>query len=113
MSERDPVSPRTNEPSTDEQDVLAKISEMIATVLEDVGGVDVEIGMDTQFIAHLGMESIDLVVLSTLLHDHYGGRVNFAEFVADFDLDELIEMNVGQLVRHVARSLAGTAETTR
>lgn len=112
MSERDPV-PSTDEPGTDEQDVLAKISEMIATVLEDVGGVDVEIGMDTQFIADVNLESIDLVVLSTLLHDHYGGRVNFAEFVADLDIDEVIELTVGQLVRHVVRSLADTAEPIR
>ena len=49
--------------------MLAEVADLIAVVLKDVGGVDIEIGMDTQFLADLDMESIDLVTLSVQLQD--------------------------------------------
>lgn len=93
-----------------EREVLAELSGMIVAMLEDEGGVvDTEIGMDTRFTADLEMESIDLVALSTLLQDRYGERVNFAEFVAEFELDEILGLRVGQLVEYVTRVLAAPA----
>ncbi|MGH3906465.1 MAG: acyl carrier protein [Pseudonocardiaceae bacterium] len=106
MSDREPV--RT---ATDECRVLAEVSDMIAVVLEDVGGVDIEIGMNTQFLGDLDMESIDLVALSVQLRDYYGEDVNFAEFIAGFDVDEIIELSVGHLVGHITRSLAEAGES--
>lgn len=97
--------------STDEQAVLANVAEMIAVVLADDGGVDIEIGMDTQFIADLDMESIDLVALAAQLQDHYGERVNFAEFLASFDIDEIFVLTVGRLVHHIVGSPAATGES--
>lgn len=97
--------------ATGERSVLAEVSDMIAVVLEDVGGVGSEIGMDTQFLADLDMESIDLVALSVHLQDHYGEQVNFAEFIAGFDVDEIIELSVGHLVAHITRSLAEAGES--
>lgn len=96
---------------TDEPGLLADVSDLIDAVFEEDGGIGIDIGMDTQFTADLGMDSVDLVALSTRLQDRYGARVNFAEFIADFDLDEIIELSVGQLVRHLARSFADPGES--
>ncbi|AXB43645.1 acyl carrier protein [Amycolatopsis albispora] len=87
--------------------ILAEISEMIEVVLADYGTGDVEIGMDTRFTDDLEMESIDLVALAGQLEERYGGQVNFAEFIAGLELDEIIELTVGALVRHVEGSLVG------
>lgn len=90
----------------DEQSVLADITGMLGALLDEYGLDDVEIGMDTTFHRDLELESIDLVTLAGHLEARYGSRVNFAEFVADMELDEIIELTVGRLVEHVVQCLA-------
>lgn len=86
--------------------VLAEISEMLHTILDDFGLDDTEIGMATTFHDDLALESIDLVTLGGLLAERYGDRVQFAEFVAGQDLDAIIALRVGQLVDYVVAALA-------
>lgn len=95
--------------STDPAVVLADIAGMLRTVAGDLGLDDVEIARDTRFHDDLELESIDLVVLSGALREHYGERVNFAEFVAELELDEIIALTVGRLVDHVVASLEAGA----
>ncbi|MFF3336363.1 acyl carrier protein [Streptomyces sp. NPDC002888] len=99
------MSPHT--PVTaDEESVLADITGMLAKLLEDEYGLDdVEIGMATTFNRDLELESIDLVALAGLLEERYGGRVNFAEFLAGMEFEEIIELTVGRLVEYVVTSL--------
>jgi acyl carrier protein len=95
----------TGQPAADEESVLADISGMLAKLLDEYGLDDIEIGMRTTFNRDLELESIDLVTLAGLLEERYGGRVNFAEFLADMEFDEIIELTVGRLVEHVVQSL--------
>ncbi|HEV7628888.1 MAG TPA: phosphopantetheine-binding protein [Streptomyces sp.] len=81
---------------------------MLRTLLEDYGLDDAEITRETAFHNDLELESIDLVALSGSLREQYGDRVNFAEFVAELELDEIIALTVGQLVDHVVASLRAT-----
>ncbi|MFD4570732.1 acyl carrier protein [Streptomyces sp. NPDC058417] len=86
--------------------VLADITGLLARLLEDEYGLDdVEIGMTTTFNRDLELESIDLVTLAGLLQERYGDRVNFAEFLAGMEFDEIIELTVGRLVEYVVTSL--------
>ncbi|MFI5686988.1 phosphopantetheine-binding protein [Streptomyces sp. NPDC051636] len=97
-----------NEPTTpyaDEEAVLADIRGMLLTLLEEYGDEDLDIGMTTTFNRDLELESIDLVTLAGMLKEHYGNRVGFAEFLAGMEFEEIIELTVGRLVEHVARSL--------
>jgi acyl carrier protein len=84
-----------------EQTVLAELTVMLRDVLDGYELDDAEVTMDTRFGEDLEMESIDLVALGAQLTTRYGGRVNFAEFVADLDLDEIIDLTVGRLVAYV------------
>jgi acyl carrier protein len=95
----------------DQASVHADIAGMLRTLLDEYGLEDVEIGMDTSFTRDLELESIDLVTLAGLLEARYGRRVNFAEFIADMELDEIIALTVGRLVTHVVECLA-TAEVS-
>ncbi|MFJ5264830.1 acyl carrier protein [Streptomyces sp. NPDC088387] len=89
-----------------EEAVLAEIAGLLHRLLEDEHGVDdIEIGMTTTFNRDLELESIDLVALAGLLQERYGERVNFAEFLADMEFDEIIELTVGRLVEYVVQSL--------
>ncbi|HET6710152.1 acyl carrier protein [Amycolatopsis sp.] len=89
--------------------VLAQLSGMLRELLEEYGLDDTEITMETTFHDDLELESVDLVALSGQLREHYGDRVNFANFIAERDLDEIIALTVGELVRHIVASLRATA----
>jgi acyl carrier protein len=92
--------------ATDEAAVLARLAGMLRELLEEYGLDDTtEITMDTTFHDDLELESVDLVALSGQLREHYGERVNFATFIAERDLDEIIALTVGELVRYIVASL--------
>jgi acyl carrier protein len=95
--------------AADEVTVLAQVGGMLRELLEEYGLDDAEITMDTTFHDDLELESVDLVALSGQLREHYGDRVNFATFIAERDLDEIIALTVGELVRHIVASLRATA----
>lgn len=92
----------------DEEQVLADIAGLIVEVLGDYAPDPADIRPETLFGDDLELESIDLVMLSGHLQERYGEQVNFAEFVASLEIDEVIALSVGRLVDHVLRSL-GTA----
>ncbi|MEV6448346.1 phosphopantetheine-binding protein [Amycolatopsis sp. NPDC051716] len=95
--------------AANEVTVLAQLAEMLRELLEEYGLDDTEITMDTTFHDDLELESVDLVALSGQLREHYGDRVNFATFIAERDLDEIIALTVGELVRYIVASLRATA----
>ncbi|MFF0223497.1 acyl carrier protein [Streptomyces sp. NPDC004629] len=102
-------------PAPTEPTVLEEVTGMLREVLGEYEFTDAAITMNTRFHDDLDMESIDLVTLSTALREHYGDTVNFAAFIADRGLEEIIALTVGDLVRHVLASLpaAPTAEAVR
>lgn len=91
--------------------VLAEISGMLRTMLDEYGLDDIEVTMETRFTEDLELESIDLVALAYSLEARYGRQVNFAEFVAGLELDEIIDLTVGQLVEYVVRCLRAAGES--
>ncbi|WP_086842082.1 acyl carrier protein [Amycolatopsis kentuckyensis] len=95
--------------AANEVTVLAQLSGMLRELLEEYGLDDAEITMDTTFHDDLELESVDLVALSGQLREHYGDRVNFATFIAERELDEIIALTVGELVRYIVASLRATA----
>ncbi|WP_405968227.1 acyl carrier protein [Streptomyces sp. NBC_00015] len=102
MTSPTPRSPVT----TDERSVLADLTGMLTQLLQDEYGLDdIEIDLQTTFNRDLELESIDLVTLAGLLQERYGDRVNFAEFLAGMEFDEIIELTVGRLVEYVVTSL--------
>lgn len=95
-------------PSAESADLLAEITKLLRQVIGDLGLNDVEITMETSFHDDLELESIDLVTLAGLLAERYGERVNIAQFLADKELDEVIDLRVGQLVTYVSSCLTDT-----
>jgi acyl carrier protein len=90
--------------------VLGEIDGMLRTILDEYGLDDAEIAMDTKFHDDLELESIDLVTLAGKLEERYGSSVNFAEFIAELELEEIIALTVGKLVEYVATALSTERE---
>ncbi|MGP9017345.1 acyl carrier protein [Streptomyces sp. BR1] len=101
-----PLAPPDQNPVPDEKIVLAEIAGLIVTVLGEYAPDPADIRPDTLFGDDLELESIDLVMLSGQLQEWYGDRVNFAEFVAGLEIDEVIALSVGRLVDHVVQCLS-------
>ncbi|MFC7303042.1 acyl carrier protein [Streptomyces monticola] len=92
-----------------ESAVFHETVRMLADVLAEYA-IDTEaVTMDTRLGDDLELESIDLVTLAGQLEERYGERVNFAAFLAELDIDEIIALTVGRLVRHVVHALRGDA----
>lgn len=88
-----------------EEAVLEVVRTMIVAVVGEEYLLDMEIDMETSFEDDLEMESIEFVKLGARLTEHYGGAIDFAAFLADKDLDEIIEMRVGTVVTYIVEAL--------
>lgn len=86
-------------------DVFKEIVGMLVDVVGEDFLLDLEVGLDTTFNEDLALESIEFVALAEKLQQRYGERVEFAAFIAGMDLDQIMRMTVGDLVRHVESRL--------
>lgn len=92
--------------TTDE--VLAQVTTMIGRVIDDEALMAVaEVTMETSFEHDLELESIEFVALSEELMNHYGDDVDLMNWIADLEIDEIIEMKVGTLVDFIVGQLDG------
>jgi acyl carrier protein len=86
----------------------------IATLLRDITGEDEQwlagIGSDSRLDGDLLLESIELAALGQRLRERHGDRVDLAGFIADLEIDEIIELTVGDVAGYVAtRTVGGQA----
>ena len=97
---------------TADPQILAEVLAMV----DDLSGdweYDGPITPDTYFLAEMGLESLDIVVLGTMIQERYG-RLPFAEWLAEIGDRPVAErdVNVAALVAFVAehRSAVGAGE---
>jgi acyl carrier protein len=78
---------------------------MLTEIIGAEYALSLDISMDTSFDADLELESIEFVRLATMLTERYGHRVDFMAYFASKELDEIIEMTIGELVDYIAYCL--------
>lgn len=95
-------------PADRTQQVLDDVTVMIRKVIDDdaLFALD-EVTLETSFEHDLEMESIEFVALSEEMMNHYGDEVDFLNWIAELELDEIIEMKVGTLVAFIVGQLDG------
>ncbi|MFI6096483.1 acyl carrier protein [Lentzea sp. NPDC051213] len=82
--------------------VFDTVADLLAPLLGDADLLAAEIRPDSAFHEDLGLESIDLVTFAGILKEHFGDDVNLAEYLAQKDLDEVIDLTVGDIAEFVA-----------
>ena len=84
--------------------VLADVMEQINELAGD-WEFDGEITPETRFLADLGLESLDLVVLGTMIQHRYG-QLPFAEYYAEIGQRPIAErdVSVADLVDFICRN---------
>jgi len=86
-------------------EVLGAVTEMIGSIVGEDYLLDLEVGMETSFDQDLELESIEFVALSEKLMERYGEQVDFITWLGDMELEEIMGLCVGQLVRHITSCL--------
>jgi acyl carrier protein len=90
-------------------DTLQAIGDIIRDVVGEEWIQEVPITRDTAFNQDLELESLEFVALAERLQQEYGARVDFVGWLSSQDLDQIVEMKVGDLVDFIDRSLDGNA----
>jgi acyl carrier protein len=94
--------------------VEPEVLDAVLDLLNELSGdweYDGEIGRDSYFLADLGFESLDIVVLSTLIQQRYG-RLPFAEYLEELGqrpVDER-DVSVAELVEFVCEHREASLE---
>jgi acyl carrier protein len=88
-----------------EEMVLSHIRRHLGDVMGDPDLLSTDITMDTKFGSDLELESIEFVALAAHLSMEFGDRVNFVEFLSGKDVDEIVSLTVGDVVRYVESCL--------
>ena len=76
-------------------------------VLRSITGAPVT--ADVRLEADLGLDSLDVATLAAALRVRFGDRVELTGYLAELELDELIELTAGQLADFVAGQLPDPA----
>lgn len=85
----------------------ARVLSDVLGLIEELAGdweYDGAVAPETRFLADLGLESLDLVVLGTMIQHRYG-RLPFAEYLAEVGQRPLEErdVTVAELVEFICR----------
>lgn len=88
-----------------EEAVLACVRQRLGEVIGDPDLLSTEITMNTKFGSDLELESIEFVALASHLSTEFGGSVNFVDFLSTKNVDEIVSLTVGDVVRYVEACL--------
>lgn len=86
--------------------ILADVREALIDIIGEEYALGLDIDLRTSFDTDLQLESIEFVRLAAKLSERYGDRVSFVAFLADKELDEIIDLTVGEVVSYISDCLA-------
>jgi acyl carrier protein len=84
------------------QEVLDTITAMIREVVGEEWIQDKPVSMETRFAQDLEVESIEIVALAEKMQEVYGETIDFPAWLSNMELEEIINLSVGQLVDFIA-----------
>ena len=87
-------------------EILTAVINSIREVVGEEWIDDEEIGLNTSFGDDLELESIEFVALAEQLQTHYGEKLDFVAWLSSKQLDEIIELTVGDVVEFIEECLS-------
>jgi len=94
------------ETAPSEQEVLGIVEDLVRDIVGEDYALGIELDMDTSFAEDVELESIEFVRLGEKLQERYGEKVDLVAWFAEFDVDQIINLTVGELVDYIRRSVA-------
>ena len=80
---------------------LTDIADLIQEVIGEDWDLDEEITLETSFSDDLELESIEFVSLAEKMQATFGEEVNFVRWLSEKELDEVIDLKVGDVVEFI------------
>lgn len=90
----------------DTEAIVGTISRLVHEVIGEDVDVDLDITADSSFSEDIELESIEFVALGERLQLTYGERIDLVGWFGELDLDEIIDLTVGELAEFIAACLA-------
>jgi acyl carrier protein len=84
------------------EEILVKVAALIRQVVDEAWIEDQPISMATSFGQDLELESIEFVALGEQLQGQFGQNVDFVGWLSGKELQEILELKVGDLVDFIA-----------
>jgi len=97
------MNERNERPVERQVTVLADVGTMIRDVIGEDWVEEVPIEMNTSFARDLELESIEFVALAEQLKAKFGKGVDFASWLGSMELEQILQLRVGQLVEFIVR----------
>jgi len=88
------------------QRVLDGVTSAIQKVIGEDWILEETIDTDTSFADDLEMESIEFVALAEELQTIYGDELDFVSWLSRKDLDQIINLTVGDVVEFISECLS-------
>jgi acyl carrier protein len=88
--------------------VLTTLAATLREVIGESWADDLDIQRETSFNGDLELESIEFVALAEKLQEQFGSRVDFAGWLADKELDQIIGLTVGEVVDFIQTCLSSS-----
>jgi acyl carrier protein len=92
------------------QETIERLAGFIREVIGEEWAEEEEIEASTSFNSDLELESIEFVALAEKMQEHYGARVDFVGWLSGKDINEIIQLTVGDLADFIVQCLS-SAET--
>ena len=96
-----PSSAGSTAPAAELEAIKDEVARLITEVVGEESLLDIDIEMDTSFNEDLEVESLEFVGLAEKLTERYGERVDFVSWFGELDLEEIIDLTVGDLVEFI------------
>jgi acyl carrier protein len=89
-------------------EVEKKVSGTIMDVVGQEFYEECEVTLDSTFAEDIELESMEMMEIAERLMLEYEGRVDFVAWFADMELEELIDLTLGQVIDFIVKSLEET-----
>ena len=89
-----------------QQDTLDRLAGFIREIIGEEWADDLEIEAGSSFNNDLELESIEFVALAEKLQEHYGKQVDFVGWLSGKDINEIIQLTVGDLADFIVSCLS-------
>jgi acyl carrier protein len=87
-------------------EIVETIGRLVHEVIGEDYDIDLDITPDSSFSEDIELESIEFVALGERLQLTYGEKIDLVGWFGELDLDEIIDLTVGELAEFIAACLA-------
>jgi acyl carrier protein len=94
------LSAPSDNATTSVAEIVATIARHIREVIGEEGFA-LDIDADSSFSEDVEIESIEFVALAERLQATYGERIDLIAWLGELDLDEIIDLTVGELAEFI------------